>query len=99
MLWVKLRRWAHRNLSASELGHVDNRAPEQVPGYILLPGDPNRISTMCASVVANRITGEWNETVQGEQNACLVGAEALRILNTWDEKKKNYTIFRDFAII
>lgn len=43
---------------------------------------------MCASVVANRITGEWNETGEGERNACLVGAEALRILKQWDEKKR-----------
>ena len=44
-------------------------------------------SAMCASVVAQRITGEWDETPQGEYNACLVGAEAVRILAEWDRKK------------
>lgn len=43
---------------------------------------------MCASVVANRLTGEWDETPQGETNSCLIGAEALRILQEWDELKK-----------
>ena len=44
-------------------------------------------SAMCASVVAQRITGEWDETPQGEYNACLAGAEAVRILAEWDRKK------------
>ena len=42
---------------------------------------------MCASVVAQRITGEWDETAEGEYNACLAGAEAVRILTEWDRKK------------
>lgn len=42
---------------------------------------------MCAAVVANRVTGEWEETPQGERNACLAGAEAIRILTEWDRKK------------
>lgn len=45
-------------------------------------------AAMCASVVAQRITGKWDETAQGEYNACLAGAEALRILSQWDEKKR-----------
>lgn len=45
-------------------------------------------AAMCASVVANRVTGEWDETPQGEANACLAGAEALRLLSEWDRKKK-----------
>lgn len=45
-------------------------------------------AAMCASVVAQRITGEWDETEEGENNACLAGAEALRILAQWDELKK-----------
>lgn len=45
-------------------------------------------SGMCASVVAQRLTGEWDETPQGEYNACLVGAEALHILSEWDRKKE-----------
>lgn len=49
---------------------------------------------MCAAVVANRVTGEWDETPEGEYNACLVGAEALSILASWDalkaEKGKRY---------
>ena len=44
-------------------------------------------AAMCASVVAQRITGQWDETPQGENNACLVGAEAIRILTEWDRKK------------
>ena len=44
-------------------------------------------AAMCASVVAQRITGEWDETPQGEYNACLAGAEAIRILTEWDRKK------------
>lgn len=43
---------------------------------------------MCASVVAQRLTGQWDETAQGEYNACLAGAEALKILSQWDEKKR-----------
>ena len=35
-------------LSASELGHQDKGAPRQAPGYILLPGDPNRVAVMAA---------------------------------------------------
>ena len=39
---------ARRGLSASELGHVDEAAPERAPGYVLLPGDPNRVPKMAA---------------------------------------------------
>lgn len=35
-------------LSASELGHQDTGAPQRVPAYILLPGDPNRVAVMAA---------------------------------------------------
>ncbi len=42
---------------------------------------------MIASVVANRITGEWAEK-SGEENSSLAGAEALRILGVWDGIKK-----------
>ena len=35
---------------------------------------------MCASVVAHRLTGEWLEDPEAEARACLVGAEALHIL-------------------
>ena len=42
---------------------------------------------MCATVVAHRITGEWNEDPEAEKKACLVGAEALRILTAWDARK------------
>ena len=42
---------------------------------------------MIASVVANRITGEWAEK-SGEENSSLAGAEALRILSVWDAIKK-----------
>ncbi|MEA4938830.1 MAG: nucleoside phosphorylase [Christensenella sp.] len=42
---------------------------------------------MCATVVAHRITGEWNEDPEAEKKACLVGAEALRILSEWDARK------------
>lgn len=42
---------------------------------------------MCATVVAHRLTGEWNEDPEAEQRACLVGAEALRILTGWDMAK------------
>lgn len=43
---------------------------------------------MCAVVVAQRCTGEWNEDPQAEKAACLAGAEAVRILAAWDEAKK-----------
>lgn len=43
---------------------------------------------MCASVVAQRLTGEWDEAAIGEQRATLVGAEAIRILTEWDGKKQ-----------
>ena len=42
---------------------------------------------MIAAVVANRITGEWAEH-SGEEHACRAGAEAIRILTSWDEAKK-----------
>lgn len=42
---------------------------------------------MCASVVAQRITGEWDETPVGERNTCLAGAKAIHILTEWDWKK------------
>ncbi len=42
---------------------------------------------MCATVVAHRITGEWNEDPEAEKKACLAGAEALRILTEWDALK------------
>ena len=42
---------------------------------------------MIASVVANRITGEWADK-SGEENSSLAGAEALRILSEWDRIKK-----------
>ena len=41
---------------------------------------------MCASVVVQRVTGEAYED-GGEARACLVGAEAIRILTEWDKKK------------
>ena len=43
---------------------------------------------MCAVVVAHRLTGEWGENPEAESRACLVGAEAVRVLAAWDEKKK-----------
>lgn len=43
---------------------------------------------MCATVVAHRLTGEWDENIVGESNSCLVGAEAIRILTEWDRRKK-----------
>ena len=43
---------------------------------------------MCAVVVAQRCTGEWNEDPEAERAACLAGAEALRILAGWDAAKK-----------
>ena len=42
---------------------------------------------MCAAVVAQRITGEWNN-VGVDAKACLVGAEAVKILTEWDALKK-----------
>ncbi|MEA4895069.1 MAG: nucleoside phosphorylase [Oscillospiraceae bacterium] len=42
---------------------------------------------MCATVVAHRITGEWNEDPDAEKRACLAGAEAIKILAQWDEMK------------
>lgn len=42
---------------------------------------------MCASVIAHRLTGEWDDASIGEKNACLAGAEAIRILTEWDVKK------------
>ena len=43
---------------------------------------------MCAVVVAQRITGEWDENPEAESRACLVGAEAARILHNWDREKE-----------
>ena len=42
---------------------------------------------MCASVIAQRLTGEFYDD-GGEKRACLAGAEAIRILTDWDQKKK-----------
>lgn len=51
-------------------------------------------SGMCATVIAERLTGKWDDETIGEANSCLVGAEAVRILTEWDKKKaaaeKNY---------
>lgn len=44
---------------------------------------------MCASVVAHRLTGEWDDDLKGEATSCLVGAEALKILQEWDELRQN----------
>jgi uridine phosphorylase len=44
-----------------------------------------RSGAVCA-IVANRVTGEWAEE-DGIENACLAGAEAVRLLHTWDQKK------------
>lgn len=43
---------------------------------------------MCAAVVAQRITGEWNEKGGLDERACLVGAEAIRILRDWDARRE-----------
>ena len=44
---------------------------------------------MCAAVIANRVTGEWQKH-SSEDKSCLAGAEAVRILAGWDAlKKKN----------
>jgi uridine phosphorylase len=40
-----------------------------------------------ASVIAQRLTGKWDDA-GGVEKACLVGAEAVRILNEWDAKKQ-----------
>lgn len=32
----------------SEIGHVEKNLPETLPGYFLLPGDPNRVDVMSA---------------------------------------------------
>ena len=45
-------------------------------------------AAMCATVVAHRLTGEWDENPDAEQRACLVGAEAMRILTKWDNLKE-----------
>ncbi len=42
---------------------------------------------MCASVIAHRLTGEWDTESKGEANACLVAAEAVRLLTSWDEAR------------
>jgi len=38
------------------------------------------------SVIAQRLTGKWDDA-GGEERACRTGAEALRILQVWDQKK------------
>ena len=42
---------------------------------------------MCAVVIAHRLTGEWVEDPEAEANACLAGAEALRILAEKDSRR------------
>ena len=39
-----------------------------------------------ASVIAQRLTGQWDDA-GGEERACRTGAEALKILSSWDQKK------------
>ncbi len=41
-----------------------------------------------ASVIAQRLTGKWDDA-GGEERSCRVGAEALRILHGWDQKRQN----------
>jgi uridine phosphorylase len=43
---------------------------------------------LCASVIAHRLTGEWDAEGIGEPRACLAGAEAIRILHEWDRQKQ-----------
>ncbi len=45
-----------------------------------------RAGAICA-VLANRITGEWNEN-GGVERACRAAAEAVRVLAEWDRKKE-----------
>lgn len=45
-----------------------------------------RAGAIC-SVIANRITGVWDES-GGVARACLVGAEAIRRLTAWDQKAR-----------
>lgn len=40
-----------------------------------------------ACVIAQRLTGKWDEA-GGIEKACLVGAEAVRMLSEWDAKKQ-----------
>lgn len=46
-------------------------------------------SGMCATVIAERLTGKWDDETIGESNSCLVGAEAVRILAHWDDIKSS----------
>jgi len=41
---------------------------------------------MIASVIAQRVTGIWDDA-GGVERGCLAGAEAIRLLTEWDEKK------------
>ena len=43
---------------------------------------------MCATVIAQRVFGEWDDETIGEDDSCLVGAEAIRILTDWDRIRK-----------
>ena len=69
---------ARRGLSASELGHVDTAAPERAPGYVLLPGDPNRVEKMAA---------QWDEGAKlytlSRRSAAAVGTYKGVDLGAW----------------
>ena len=69
---------ARRGLSASELGHVDTAAPERAPGYVLLPGDPNRVEKMAA---------QWDEGAKlytlSRRSAAAVGTYKGVELGAW----------------
>jgi hypothetical protein len=56
--------------------------PQTVETDLKLP----RVDGIVASVIAQCLTGKWDDA-GGEEHACRTGAEALRILQNWDEKK------------
>lgn len=64
--------------SAAEHGHMDQGNPESVPGYVLLPGDPNRVTLMA---------NQWDEgaevTVYARQHRGASGTYKGTEIGAW----------------
>lgn len=54
--------------TAADIGHVNQNGPERAPRYVLLPGDPDRVTAMAA---------QWDEDARvwtlARQAKCAAG--------------------------
>ncbi|MGH2534332.1 MAG: nucleoside phosphorylase [Thermomicrobiales bacterium] len=88
---------AHAQSLISELQHarVLNLEMEAATLFTLARLFGLRAGAVCA-VVANRVTGDWDEGTEGIERACRVASEAVRILAEWDRRVRAATKPRFF---